>query len=121
MDHEESRSDAGVQLGTDTKPNHRGISDSFRREHRSCVGSDGGKKNGERRGQERLNEELYPSGVACVRQTDWCRPGGNPGGTQCEPGGLVRRGGAGGSGSGSGRSGVQSGEGEHTQDLKTRE
>lgn len=56
--------------------------------------------------------------MACVRQTDaWCRPGGNPVALE----GLVRRGGSEGSGSGRGRTGVQSGKGENTQDLKTRD
>lgn len=60
----------------------------------------------------------YPSDVACVRQTDaWCRPGGSPVGTLCAPAGLVRRVGSGGSGGG-GRTGVQSGEGGHSRDLK---
>lgn len=42
-------------------------------------------------------------------------------GTLCAPAGLVRRAGSGGSGSGcgGGKTGVQSGEGGHTQDLKT--
>lgn len=61
--------------------------------------------------------------MACVRQTDaWCRPGGSPAGTLCAPAGPVRRAGSGGSGSGfggGGRTGVQSGEGGHTRDLKT--
>lgn len=68
----------------------------------------------------------YPSGVACVRQTDaWCRPGGSPAGTLCVPAGLVRRAGSGdsgccgGGGGGGGRTGVQSGEGGHSRDLKT--
>lgn len=59
--------------------------------------------------------------MACVRQTDaWCHPGGSPAGTLCAAR-LVRQAGSGGSGSGggSGRTGVQSGEGGHTQDLKT--
>lgn len=62
----------------------------------------------------------YPSDVACVRQTDaWCRPGGSPVGTLCAPAGLVRRVGSG--GSGGGRTGVQSGEGGHSRDLKKRQ
>lgn len=64
---------------------------------------------------------MYPSDVACVRQTDaWCRPGGSPVGTLCAPAGLVRRVGSGGSGGGGGggRTGVQSGEGGHSRDLK---
>lgn len=64
-------------------------------------------------------EGKYPSGVACVRQTDaWCRPGGSPVGTLCAPAGLVRQAGSGDSGCGGGRTGVQSGEGGHTRDLK---
>lgn len=60
----------------------------------------------------------YPSGGACVRQTDvWCHPGGSPVDTLCAPAGLVRQAGAG--DSGCGRTGVQSGRGRHTQDLKT--
>lgn len=44
-------------------------------------------------------------------------------GTLCAPAGLVRRADSGGSGSGCGcgRTGVQSGEGGHTQDLKKRQ
>lgn len=69
----------------------------------------------------------YPGGEACVRQTDaWCRPGGSPAGTLCAPAGLARQagsgdsgfGGFGGGGGGGGRTGVQSGEGGHTQDLR---
>lgn len=65
----------------------------------------------------------YPGGEACVRQTDaWCRPGGSPAGTLCAPAGLARQvgsgdSGIGGGGGGGGRTGVQSGEGGHTQDL----
>ncbi len=65
--------------------------------------------------------EQYPSGEACVRQTDaWSHPGGSPADSLCAPAGLVRRAGSGGSGSGwcGGRTGVQSGEGGHSQDLK---
>lgn len=60
--------------------------------------------------------------MACVRQTDaWCHPGGSPVGTLCAPAGLVRRAGSGdsGCGGGGGRTGVQSGEGGHSRDLKT--
>lgn len=57
--------------------------------------------------------------MACVRQTDaWCHPGDSHAGTLCAPAGLVKRGDSGGSGNCGGRE-EQSGEGGHTQDLKT--
>lgn len=69
--------------------------------------------------------EQYPSGEACVRQTDaWCRPAGSPAGTQCAPAGPARQAGSGDSGcggfggGGGGGTGVRSGEGGHTQDLR---
>lgn len=56
--------------------------------------------------------------MACVRQTDaWCCPGGSPESTLCALTGLVRRGGS--VGSGMGKTGVLSGNGGHTQILKT--
>lgn len=62
----------------------------------------------------------YPSGVACARQTDvWCHSGGSLVDTLGAPAGLVRQAGSGDSGCGSGRTGMQSGKGGHSQDLKT--
>lgn len=59
----------------------------------------------------------YPNGGACARQTDvWCHPGGSPVDSLCAPAGLVRQAGSG--DSGCGRTGVQSGKGRHSQDLK---